>query len=208
MLTLPEGPYRRRTARVLLVNDEERILLFRFARRKRRLGVLRRRPAAFTWMTPGGGVNDGEDLAAAAARELFEETNLRVTPEELGAPVAAAAGYADLGWAEGIFRDDFFFHRVPQHEVDLRNADAYEPDAILEIRWWPVGELAASTERVLPFGLAPLVARLLAEGRPAEPATLPWHHARPGEPEPRDTARETPDAPDTRSDVRDHHPIR
>jgi hypothetical protein len=33
-------------------------------------------------------------------------------------PVAFAAGRADLGWASGLFRDDFFLHRVDRHRVD------------------------------------------------------------------------------------------
>ncbi len=43
-------------------------------------------------------------------------------------------------------------------------------------RWWPLDELAATTETVYPLGLASLVAGLLAGGAPPRPVELPWHH--------------------------------
>jgi hypothetical protein len=49
--------------------------------------------------------------------ELREETGLTVTPANLH-PVTYTTGRADLGWASGLFRDDFFLHRVTSHQVD------------------------------------------------------------------------------------------
>lgn len=163
-------PYRRRSARVLLVNDAGEILLFRTNRDHRgpRWG--------HCWVTPGGGVHDGEALDRAAARELYEETGLRVTASQLGEPVAHSSGYADLGWTRGVFRDDYFFHRVTAHEVDFRGLERHERKMIHEHRWWPVAGLPGIPDPVYPFGLAPLLRDLL-EGRvPGQPVPLPWHH--------------------------------
>ena len=43
------------------------------------------------WGSPSGCLEPGEDIAACAARELFEETGIRATPE----PVVTR----DIGWA-------------------------------------------------------------------------------------------------------------
>lgn len=169
--TLPAGPYRRRTARVLLVNAKNELLLFEWPRR----GL----PGQTSWSTPGGGKGRFETPARAAARELREETGLRISAKKLGPPVAATGGWADLGFAQGIFRDDFFFHRVDHHEVDLTRGLEYERKTIVSIRWWTLDELAGSEARIVPFGLVPLLTELFAGQRPDRLVILPWHHDQP-----------------------------
>jgi 8-oxo-dGTP pyrophosphatase MutT (NUDIX family) len=129
-----------------------------------------------SWLAPGGGVNPGEGLSEAAARELWEEIGLVVAPPALGPVVALTSGYVDLGWAVGVFRDDFFFYRVDRHEVDNSRLDERERRQLTDHRWWSIEELAGSGELIYPFGLVPLLTDLLAGRVPAEPVRLPWHH--------------------------------
>jgi 8-oxo-dGTP pyrophosphatase MutT (NUDIX family) len=162
--------YRRRTARVLLVDGADRLLLLA------NLDPVEA-PDGHVWLTPGGGVERREALNVAAARELAEEVGLRVSPDELGAPVAYTSGYADLGWSRGVFRDDFFFHRVAGHEVDTSGFTQLELETVVGHRWWTLTDLAAADHDVAyPLGLVDLVGRLLAGWRPAIPEQLPWHH--------------------------------
>ena len=150
----------RRAARVLLLDASDRLLLVQYGH---------------AWFAPGGGVEEGEKLADAAARELREETGLSTVPADLY-PVAYTTGRADLGWASGLFRDDFFFRRVTSHQVDTTGLNEFERQHYRGHRWWTHAELATTRETIYPVGLAALVADLIAGRRPALPIALPWHH--------------------------------
>lgn len=75
----------RPTARVLITNDDGRLLLFHC-----RMSL--DHPDDLCWITLGGGVRAGETLAAAAVRELREETGIVVTLDQLGGVIAYATG--------------------------------------------------------------------------------------------------------------------
>jgi 8-oxo-dGTP pyrophosphatase MutT (NUDIX family) len=160
----------RQSARVIVVDGEDRVLLLRFVFDP---GLA---PRPYGWCTPGGGVRDDEPLAMAAAREVREEVGLVVAAEHLGAPVAYTAGFAKLGFVAGDFRDDFFFVRVGSHTVDTSRMEDHERSYHAGERWWSLDELAATDEIVYPYGLVPLLTDLLAGVRPATPVALPWHH--------------------------------
>ncbi|GAB3869349.1 NUDIX hydrolase [Kibdelosporangium lantanae] len=162
--------YRRRSARVLVVDNADRVLLIKF------LKSAKRWKRGHDWITPGGGVQDGEPLSTAASRELLEEIGLAVTPEELGEPVAYASGHVEFSWLQGTVRDDFFYHRVDAHDVDTSRMEKLELRHHGGHKWWTTDELLATTETVYPLELVPLLTELLAGRVPTDPVRLPWHH--------------------------------
>jgi 8-oxo-dGTP pyrophosphatase MutT (NUDIX family) len=147
----------RRAARVLLVDDADRLLLFR--------GFDPARTEHRYWMTPGGGLDVGESPAAGAARELAEETGLLLGPEELGGPVwrEVVEFTFDGEWYRQ--EQEFFLLRVPTWEVDTSGFDEVERGSIDGHRWWAVDELERTSERIYPDDL-PAVLRRALGGEP------------------------------------------
>jgi 8-oxo-dGTP pyrophosphatase MutT (NUDIX family) len=143
----------RRAARVLLIDAAERTLLLH--------GGDPARPDQRWWITPGGGLDEGETPAQGAARELLEETGLRVDPAELGEPVHHET--TEFSYDNRRYRQvqDFFLLRVPEWQVDFAGLDADEQRTITEHRWWSTAELDTSTEQIFPIGLAGLLRKVL-----------------------------------------------
>ena len=72
------APLVRTAARVVLVDDADRVLL---------LSGTDPQVGSRWWHTPGGGVQPGEELIGTALRELVEETGFRLVAEELVGPI-------------------------------------------------------------------------------------------------------------------------
>ncbi|BBH64353.1 hypothetical protein ACTI_10380 [Actinoplanes sp. OR16] len=139
----------RRAGRVLLLDRAGRVLLLH--------GGDPARPGKHWWFTPGGGLEPGETVAEAAARELFEETGLRARAGDLGAPVWREL--TEFEFDGGHYRQDqeFFVLRVAEWQVDTAGMDATEQLTITEHRWWSAAEIEASTEEIFPRELATLL---------------------------------------------------
>ena len=114
------------------------------------------------WVSPGGGVEGSEPLAAAASRELLEETGLRVNADSLGSKMASiefTQPWPSGGYETGVAH--FFRHSVVnEFEVDRSMWTPEEHRDILDVRWWSPLELKASGETVGPPGLIDLLVEL------------------------------------------------
>jgi len=114
------------------------------------------------WYTPGGGVEDGESLRVAAARELAEEVGLVVDPAVLEGPVWLRRHVGDFGGVEIDSRETFFVLRDVVHEVDAGGRTALELLGDEPHRWWSADEVAAGDVVFAPRELAGLLPQLLA----------------------------------------------
>jgi 8-oxo-dGTP pyrophosphatase MutT (NUDIX family) len=142
----------RRAGRVLLVDPAGRALLLH--------GADPARPGERWWFTPGGGLNRDETTAEGAARELQEETGLRVTAAELGSPIWHETTEFSYGGRQFRQDQDFFLLRVAEWRVDTAGMDEDEQRTITEHRWWSAEEIEASSEQIFPTTLATLLRSL------------------------------------------------
>lgn len=142
----------RRCSKVLLVDEQERVLLFS--------GVDRTKPARRPWWFPvGGGLEHGETHAQAAVRETFEEAGLTIGDP---GPVVFTRSFR---WDfEGQVYDQeecFYFVRVSSFIPAPAAWTETEAATIREMRWWSVEEIRSTDEDVFPEDLAVQLGRLL-----------------------------------------------
>ena len=142
----------RETARILLHNEQNQVFLL-LTHFDPEVGLPPR------WITPGGGIDDGEAPIEAAIRELREETGLRVTPDELGEQIWHTAG--KWFWGDGenhhTYVDYFFALQVSDFELDASDWTEDERRDVLEFRWWNIADLIDAGENVGPHGLVDFV---------------------------------------------------
>ncbi len=153
-----DAPQPRNAARVLLLDEHERLLLFR--------GERPETGAAF-WFPAGGGLEKDEDARAAAVREVAEETGLADLP--LGREVWRRRHVFTWRGVEWDQRERWFMARVAHFEPDCAAMTETEKAELTAARWWTVEELEVTSEELAPRDLAARLRSLLTEGPPSTP---------------------------------------
>ncbi|MES2045787.1 MAG: NUDIX domain-containing protein [Pseudomonadota bacterium] len=138
----------RPAARILLLDEAGRVLLFRFTAGER---------PAF-WATPGGAVDPGESYEQAARRELREETGLDL---ECGAEVhARTVEFTTLEDVRVIADERYFLVRTQAFELDTSAHTELERRVMQTHRWFDRAELAGWPETIFPEDLADILVTL------------------------------------------------
>jgi len=161
-------PTHRTSARVVLLDDGGAVLL-----------LCGSDPAKVDaprwWITVGGEVRPGERLAEAAARELAEETGLRVTPADMVGPIWRRDEVFEFNGSLIDSEEFYLVHRTRRFEPSVAGRTALEHSYIHGARWCDaddIAELAAAGETVYPLQLGELLpaANRLADAAVGEAA--------------------------------------
>ena len=150
---LMETMRRRRSSRLLVIDRNDRILLFKF--------VFQHGPLAGRnyWATPGGGLEPGETFGDAARRELFEETG--ILRDAVGRYVAEREFVLQLHDGEYVIAEErFFLIRVADQSLSRVHWTPIEIEVMTDSRWWSVEELTTTSETVFPETLITILANL------------------------------------------------
>jgi 8-oxo-dGTP pyrophosphatase MutT (NUDIX family) len=154
------APVPRPTARVLLIDGRDRVLLF----------LMNSDDGQVFWCPPGGGVEPGETHEQAARRELIEETGW--SDPVLGPHLGDRRHVVAWGGVTYDCRERWYLARVESLVVDRSGWTQEEAVEMTAARWWTSDELARTHDRLVPADLAGVVQHLLADGPPSRPWRL------------------------------------
>lgn len=148
---------RRVAGRIILLDAADRVLLVH-----ERVDV---GAAATHWLTPGGGIENGERPAEAATRELSEESGFVVPVPQDRAVLVFEDRYRLSGswWHQ---TNHFFLCRLAPGatpQADIRPTDL-ERELVLGLRWWSLAELTGTSATINPAVLVDTLTALLAPG--------------------------------------------
>ena len=150
----------RNTARLLVLDPDNRLLLIKFK--------LPDRTEPF-WATVGGAIEEGESFEEALWRELREETG--VTPKDAEISGCIWFGEHDLEVAGEVvhFHERFAVARVSRTELCTDEMTDDERQVYQGHRWWTLEEISSSEQTIYPNGLGDLLEPILIGGLPTTP---------------------------------------
>ncbi|MGH3695444.1 MAG: NUDIX hydrolase [Pseudonocardiaceae bacterium] len=150
-------------ARVLLLDPLDRVLLIHAKDPED--------PGHRWWELPGGGLDEGEDLADAARRELAEESGI-ILPE-LGRKLWVRESRFRYRGCDHHRIEHVFLGRTPSTLAQLPlKPTENEKAGLIERRWWPAAELRRCHDKLLPANLPELLDDLLADRLSDKPLIL------------------------------------
>jgi 8-oxo-dGTP pyrophosphatase MutT (NUDIX family) len=152
----------RDAARIVLLDPEGRVLLQE---------IKANDFAGSIWITPGGGLAQGETHRAAAARELREEVGH--TQSHLSRCIWVREHEFNFRGTRYRQRERFFLARTEAFRIDESQMEELEFEVVLSHRWWSVDEVEAATETMFAPRLLAEFLRPLIEGHiPREPINV------------------------------------
>ncbi|WP_344840957.1 GNAT family N-acetyltransferase [Kribbella ginsengisoli] len=162
-LELP-APTLRPAARAVVLDPEDRILLLRFEFAD----------GHAVWAPPGGGVEAGESLPQALARELAEEIGIEPPADapHLWHQVTVADGHA-AGF-DGVTNDYFLVRTDAFDPAGSMSVEEMQAENVHGYRWLTFEEIQShrGPEYLSPRTLPVLLSRLRDDGPPAEPVFI------------------------------------
>ncbi|MFJ9041235.1 NUDIX hydrolase [Streptomyces sp. NPDC102406] len=156
----------RHSVRAIVLDEDDRILLCRFA--------IPEPAGTVVWAAPGGGIEQGETPLAALRRELWEEVGLavRTDPPHVWHQEVVAPGHA-VGY-DGVINDYFLVRTTGFDPRGALSDDELAAENITGSKWWRPQEIADydGPDLFSPRDLVTPLRGLITAGVPTGPVLL------------------------------------
>lgn len=148
----------RNTARAILLDPQDRVLLFEF---HLPAGMIGNDPRRF-WATPGGAIEPGEDVHEALRREVGEETGIEGC--DYGPELWFGSNVLTLKGVPTRTSERFFLVRSPVSQLGHTQWTDLEIEVMRMHRWWSAADLLTTGETIFPPRLGYWLDRFLRQG--------------------------------------------
>lgn len=149
----PDGLRYRKAARIVIFDENNRVLLIR--------GHDFSDDDHWWWFTIGGGRESGETPHQCAIRELYEETGITISADDLVGPVLSRRALFRFRTETCQQDEEFFLCRIPgSTPLSYQGLTELEQDVIDELKWWTIDDLEAEVARgvvIYPYELVDLL---------------------------------------------------
>lgn len=154
----------RKSSQAILLNPEDKIFLFKFE-----FAMLS--GCNTLWVTPGGGVEDGESFQQALSREIYEELGIEIKGNfkwiyYRNKPFTTKSG------EEFISEERYYLVKIGYSNINFENMDYFEQRLTKDWKWWTVEEIMHSSETFFSDNLGEKLIKLINGCIPDEPIEI------------------------------------
>lgn len=156
--------YTRKSSRAIVLNKQNQIFLFRYT-----FDFFAEQESI--WITPGGGLDDGESFEEALKRELFEEMGIELT--EPAPEIFYRFPLYELKSGETVQCEErFYLVRLDETEFSCTGWTESEKKRMTAGRWWTLEEIKQSKETFFSKDILEILERLSQGDIPKEPEMI------------------------------------
>lgn len=153
----------RKSARAVLINNEDRILLFKFK-------FPEIQGDKVLWVTPGGGVEEGESFEQALKRELFEEMGL--VSNSIGPWIWTKEVVFKGKKGEFVSYERYYLIKADNIDISFENMTLNEVRTLNGFKWWSIEEILSSSEEFFTPQIGPLLLGIVNGTIPNNPIDI------------------------------------
>lgn len=153
----------RKSSRAILINSENKILLFKFK-------FPEIQGEKVLWVTPGGGVEEDENFEQALKRELFEETGLilnLIGPWIWTKEVVFKGKRGDF-----VSYERYYLVKSDNTNISFENMTLNEVKTLNGFKWWSIDEILSSSEEFFTTQIGSLLLEVIKGNIPNSPINI------------------------------------